>query len=143
MTNEQLESIRCYESVARIEWVRALPCVIAGCQAQPIENAHTRRLADGRMADSTCVVPMCQPHRALLMQHLGSTKFETLYRIDLALEALDVEPALAAGGVGAERCRDRDGAEISHYQRLAQPQAAPHLVRVLLRRLTQHAANAR
>lgn len=65
--------------------------MVAGCPVSPVENAHTARVADGRLADSAFVVPMCRAHAALLQQSIGTMRFEALYRIDLATEAVDTE----------------------------------------------------
>lgn len=91
MTPEQRESVRCYESVERIDWIRELPCVVPGCVGGPRENQHVQILKDGRPAGSAFVVPMCPVHRAVLTQGVGSVKFEALYGLDLKAEALDVE----------------------------------------------------
>ena len=108
MTNEQLEAIRCFESVARIEWVRAQPCVVPACVRTPTENVHIQQRADRRLADSTFIVPMCAAHRQLLVAGLGTDKFEAIYDLDLALEAVDLEArwrlhgsAGAAGSAGS------------------------------------------
>lgn len=55
------------------------------------ENVHTQREADGRLAGSAFIVPMCAAHRALLTRGLGTKKFEALYQIDLAAEAIDTQ----------------------------------------------------
>jgi hypothetical protein len=91
MTNEQLESIRCYESVERMEWVSRRPCVVPGCSAPRSENVHIRREPDGRLTGSAFIVPLCARHRDLLVQQIGTRTFETVYRLDLGVEALDVE----------------------------------------------------
>lgn len=91
MTPEQRESIRCYESVERIAWIRELPCVVPGCANAPRENQHVQILKDGRPAGSAFVVPMCAAHREVLTHGVGSVKFEALYHLDLKAEALDVE----------------------------------------------------
>jgi hypothetical protein len=90
-TREQLEFQRCFESLERMEWVSALPCVVPGCRATPCENAHIGMGPNRALGRSALIVPTCPTHRALLQGQLGTEKFAALYQVDLAAEAIDVE----------------------------------------------------
>jgi hypothetical protein len=83
--------IRCYESLDRVLFIKALPCVVSGCPNQPCDNMHIQGDGAGRKADSTFVVPGCTVHHHLLDDELGRTKFEQLYHVNLAVEAIDTE----------------------------------------------------
>lgn len=59
------EFARIYGSEARIEFVKALPCI--ACGKGPCENAHIRSGGMGRKADYRDIVPLCEScHR---LQH--------------------------------------------------------------------------
>lgn len=85
------EFARTYESQARVVWVQQQPCLVPGCPRTPCHNAHIQTGGMGRKASSTFVVPACDQHHELLDNQLGRRKFEALYKIDLAAEAIDTE----------------------------------------------------
>lgn len=82
---------RCYHSQERVVFLQQLPCIVPGCVAAPCQNAHIHNGGMGRKADYTFTVPACAQHHHLLDNHLGRKKFEQLYHVDLAAEAIDTE----------------------------------------------------
>ena len=90
-THEQVEFQRCFGSADRMAWVRAQPCVVLGCPGSPCENVHIGMGSQRTLGESTLIVPACAGHRALLQGALGTAKFEALYHLELAAEAIDLE----------------------------------------------------
>jgi hypothetical protein len=82
---------RCYESLERVLFIKALPCVVPSCPNQPCDNMHIQGDGAGRKADSTFVVPGCTVHHDLLDNSLGREKFEQLYGINLEAAAVFTE----------------------------------------------------
>lgn len=86
------EFARCYESRARVAWIKSLPCLARGqgyCGGD-IQNAHTATGGTGRKADASTVVPLCLKHHAAL-HTIGARTFASIHRLDLAAEAARVE----------------------------------------------------
>lgn len=80
-----------YGSPERAQWVTTQPCVVPGCRTQPCQNVHIQVAGMGLKAASTFIVPACLLHHDLLDNQLGRRKFEALYHVDLAAEAIDLE----------------------------------------------------
>lgn len=53
----QSEFARTYHSKERVEFVKALPCIV--CGHGPCDNAHIETGGMGRKADYTKIVPLC------------------------------------------------------------------------------------
>lgn len=84
------EFARCYGSSERVEFVKAQPSIVSG--ERPCVNAHVRNGGMGRKADAKWIVPMTdQEHREL--HGWGIVVFETLYMLDLDVEAAKTEAA--------------------------------------------------
>ena len=78
------EFIRCYESEARVAWVKRQPSVVSG--DRPCENAHIRTGGTGRKADAEWIVPLTPAeHRHL--HAVGAKTFEAETGISLYLAA--------------------------------------------------------
>lgn len=87
------EFTRCYHSDERVEFVKSLPCVVAGCD-KPSENAHIEGDGAGRKASYTKVAPICGGHhrtRKDSLHSLGREEFEGTHLVDLGALALDTE----------------------------------------------------
>ena len=90
------EFARIYGSVARVAWVKSLPCLVAswGCGG-PIENAHAENGGMGRKADAETVVPLCRSHHAVL-HAVGVASFQAAHALDLTAEARRIAAAWEA-----------------------------------------------
>jgi hypothetical protein len=93
------EFARIYGSKARVEWIKAQPCLIArmGCDgcAGPIENAHNGTGGMGRKADAASIVPLCRAHHTELHRE-GAETFRILHNINLGNAAARIERAWRA-----------------------------------------------
>jgi hypothetical protein len=67
------EWARAYESPERVEWIKALPCVV--CGKRPSENAHTVTGGMSRKANADTIVPLCKAHHRELHK-AGRRTFE-------------------------------------------------------------------
>lgn len=87
------EFARIYGSKARVEWVKAQPCVFANpdsaCEGM-IENAHIECGGYGRKADYCRVVPICKHHHGMV-HWCGTKTMSESFGIDLAAKAADTE----------------------------------------------------
>ena len=95
MTRSTSAFRRIYGSPARVQWVTALPCILADrrfCYGSRSENAHVRGGGMGRKADARWIVPLCHLHHDLL-HRLGLRSFERLYGVVL----LDAATVIEAG----------------------------------------------
>lgn len=76
---------RAYESEARVQWVKTLPCVVPFCHEGPIENAHTGIGGGmGYKGPSSEIFPCCQRHHHELHAY-GLAWFEGEYGIGMVL----------------------------------------------------------
>jgi hypothetical protein len=87
---------RCYHSVERVEFVKALHCLVDGCESTESENAHV--CDDGskggsRKSGYTCIAPACGEHHHEMDDVIGKEMFEEKYGVDLALEAAKCQRA--------------------------------------------------
>lgn len=82
------EFARCYESEARVQWIRSLGCVF--CGKRPSENAHVRGGGAGRKAASRFIVPACHVHHRA-MHREGVASLESSFSIDLEATADRIE----------------------------------------------------
>lgn len=85
---------RSYHSSERVEFVKALPCIVPGCRIRPSENAHIRTDGLSRKGPYVEVVPACSGHhrtRADSMHALSFAEFEAEHLVDLAALAADTE----------------------------------------------------
>lgn len=82
---------RCFHSKARVEFTQRSPCIVPSCPQGPCHNAHIQNGGMSRKADYPFIVPACPQHHHVLDAELGRKKFEELYQVDLAAEAIDHE----------------------------------------------------
>jgi hypothetical protein len=84
---QQSEFARCYGSEERVEWVKALPCVV--CGYGPCDNAHVIGGGISRKAGYESIVPLCSgPHGCHAELHrIGVKTFGRRNRIDLCQAA--------------------------------------------------------
>lgn len=96
---------RSYGSPARVEFVKAMACIVGRIQEYPkchgpIENAHTKSGGAGRKADAKHTVPLCGYHH-IRLHTMGARLFQLGYGVNLEQEAEKTELAwqLATHGV--------------------------------------------
>ena len=72
-----------------LDWIRSLPCTVAGC-TDPAQAAHTGAHGMAIKAADTSAIPLCAKHHLwefpASLHRLGPRSFESLY--DIRLEAI-------------------------------------------------------
>lgn len=84
------EFIRTFLSVARVQFIQRLHCIVDGCESTRSETAHV--CDDGtkggsRRAGYKCTAPLCRDHHHELDEQLGPVLFAEKYGLDLEAEA--------------------------------------------------------
>lgn len=53
---------RAFGGKARVLFVKGLPCVVPGCTARDVQNAHSEIGGTGYRANADTIVPLCSRH---------------------------------------------------------------------------------
>lgn len=82
MTKPTEKWLRAYGSEERVDFVKALPCVVNFRCDGPVQNAHHGTGGTGRKADADRIFPCCTKHHAEIHQQ-GVISFQEKYDVDL------------------------------------------------------------